>query len=134
MKAIFTFCALLFTTTMLFSQHQGTIAGRILDLEMNGEPLLFAHVTVKNTDKSTQTNFHGNFEFSEVAQGSYTLLISYPGYEPLEVPVMVKENGVTEISEGLSALSIDMDGISLSHAEAKVQQGKPTAAKYKGQK
>ncbi|MEK6152655.1 carboxypeptidase-like regulatory domain-containing protein [Flavobacteriaceae bacterium 3-367] len=134
MKAIFTFCAL-FLTTFLCAQQQGSITGRVLDKEMNNEPLLFANITVKNTTKRTQTNFHGNFEFSDMDTGTYVLLISYPGYAPLEVPVTVKENEVTEIHKGLGALSISMEGIGLStDAETGGQTSGLVSTKFKGQK
>ncbi|MGB5819083.1 MAG: carboxypeptidase-like regulatory domain-containing protein [Saonia sp.] len=125
MKKSFLFCSLLFTT-LLFSQQQGAIRGSISDKEMNNEPLLYANVHVKNTTKSTQTNFHGNFEIPDIDPGNYTLVISYLGYESLEVPVSVAENGVTEIYQGLNAKSISLSEIPLSDTEAKALVGTNT--------
>ncbi len=50
--------------------------------------MLFAHVQIKNTPISVQTNFHGNFEITGIDPGNYTLLVSYLGYETIEIPII----------------------------------------------
>ncbi|MGB5227927.1 MAG: carboxypeptidase-like regulatory domain-containing protein, partial [Eudoraea sp.] len=76
----------LFITTLMFSQQQGSVVGTILDKAMNNEPLLFANINIKNTPTTVQTNFHGNFEIDNINPGEYTLVVSYLGYETIEVP------------------------------------------------
>lgn len=92
---------------MILAQRSGTISGIIMDGEIEGEPLVFAHVSLKNTSWATQTNFHGNFTLSDVEPGEYTLVISYLGYENLETYISVKIGKTTTIEKSLSALSID---------------------------
>lgn len=101
----------LFFTALLFSQQQGSVAGTILDKEMNNEPLLFANVQIKNTQQTAQTNFHGNFEFTDINPGDYILVISYLGYETLEVPISVNKNKTTQIVNELKAMKIDLQDI-----------------------
>jgi len=113
MKQVFLFCLLLIATNV-FSQ-EGSIKGKILDVEMNNEPLLFANIQIKDTNYVAQTNFHGNFEIANLTTGDYTLVISYPGYETIEMLVTV-ENGIeTKINNGLKAKTINMQDVSMLH-------------------
>lgn len=107
-------------TALGFSQNQGIIKGNVLDNEMYNEPLLFANVQLKGTDKKTETNFHGNFEFADVEKGEYTLIFSYAGYENIEMPVLVDVDKVTHVNLGMRAKTFDLTevaGISTSSKE-----------------
>ncbi len=102
----------LFSTMALFSQKEGAIQGKIMDLEMGNEPLLFAEVDLKDLGHSTRTNFNGNFEILDVAPGTYVLEVRFAGYETLEIPVEVKEGQTARVASGLKAKTIslvDMD-------------------------
>jgi len=110
MKNLALVFSLLFTT-LLFSQQQGAVVGTILDKEMNNEPLLFANIQLKNTPKSIQTNFHGNFEIHDINAGDYTLVISYLGYETLEIPIIIEENKTTQVLSELESKKISLEDI-----------------------
>lgn len=98
-------------TSLGFSQNHGAIKGNVLDKEMQNEPLLFANVQLKEANKKTETNFHGNFEFNNLEIGDYTLVVSYVGYENVELPIVVEADKVTRINFGMSAKQIDFDTI-----------------------
>ena len=100
------------SSVALFAQEQGTIAGTVLDQEVFNEPLIYAEVHLKETSKRVQTNFRGNFIMTDVAPGSYTLVIDYLGYESLEIPVTVKENEQLRLVQGLAAKQITMEDMS----------------------
>ncbi|MCJ7468078.1 MAG: carboxypeptidase-like regulatory domain-containing protein [Maribacter sp.] len=125
------FISLLLLSAGLYSQDFGTIKGTITDWEVNNEPLLFADITIKNTPWQTRTNFRGNFELADVVPGTYTLSISFLGYETLEVPIEVAENGTTTIQETLRAKTIALDAISFSDKKV---SGSPTASIDNGDK
>ncbi len=118
MKKFFLIGAFL-VTVLGFSQTRGAIKGNVLDKEMRNEPLLFANVQLKNADKKTETNFHGNFEFTELETGEYTLVVSYAGYENIELPVKVEGDNVTQVYLGMSAKQIDFDAILVSETTSK---------------
>ena len=86
-----------------FAQQKGDIWGHITDIEVDNEPLVFAQVDLAGTSKSVQTNFHGNFELTDIKPGEYTLVISYLGYETLELPVVVEGDRITRLEKGMSA-------------------------------
>lgn len=117
MKTIFLIFCLTFSA-LVFGQTEGSVSGTITDLEMNGEPLLYAKVELTNTDCQAQTNLHGNFEMDSVASGQYMLAVSFPGYETLELPIDIEENGTVEIIQGLSAKSLDVGVLLVSELKA----------------
>ena len=110
MKNLALVLSLLFTA-LLFSQEQGAVIGTILDKEMNNEPMLFAHVQIKNTPISVQTNFHGNFEIASIDPGNYTLLVSYLGYETLEISITIEDNKTTQVINALESKKISLEDI-----------------------
>lgn len=111
MKKVLLIC-MLFVLGNVFSQNQGTITGTVSDIELDNEPLLLATVQLKNTSKIVQTNFHGNFEFTHIASGDYTLVFSYLGYDTIEVPVVVNKDEITRVNGGLKTKVITLEPIS----------------------
>lgn len=103
--------AAFFFTLALFSQDNGVIKGTITDHAMNNEPMLFANVQLKGADTSYQTNFHGNFEISNLAAGTHTLVVSYAGYETQQIEVVVKEDEITQVLSNLSPMQISFDHV-----------------------
>jgi len=103
---LFAICILLSAST--YAQDGGSIKGTIVDRQLNDEPLLFAQVQLKGSAISTQTNLHGNFELDGISAGSHVLVISYPGYEHLEVPFVVEGRQMVTIRQGLRAKSISL--------------------------
>jgi hypothetical protein len=100
---------LLTQSILLFSQERGSIAGTILDKEVFNEPLIYAEVHLKDTAKRVQTNFHGNFELTGIAPGTYTLVVDYLGYESLELAVTIKEDEVVRFTKSLGAKQLSID-------------------------
>lgn len=105
-------------SAILLAQETSSISGRVLDNELSGEPMLFADVMLKNTEWKTQTNFHGNFEIDDVDPGNYILVISFLGYDTLEIPIEAKPNGVLQIQRGLSSKTIDPETVIVSNSES----------------
>lgn len=112
MRSILTLAiAVLWSLTVLAQNTPtGTIAGKLTDKEMQGEPLPFANVLIKGTTKGATTDMDGLFSLENLEPGTYTIVFSFLGYETLEVPnVQVVPNKVTEINTelGSSAASLD---------------------------
>lgn len=114
-----TFVFAFFIAVGAFAQEKGSIAGKIMDLEMENEPMLLANVRLKGGSKVTQTNFHGNFEFQDVLVGEHILVVSYAGYEELEIPVRVEKGKVVKITGGLAQKSIFLADVALNKKEPK---------------
>ncbi len=66
-----------------FSQE---ISGILLD-KQTGEPLIGATISVKGTTTGTAADIDGKFSLKVSENPPFTLLFSYIGYTPLEIPV-----------------------------------------------
>jgi len=100
------FLVIFLTVSNIFAQDKGSISGKILDLEMNNEPILLANVQLKDQSQKAHTNFHGNFELKNILVGNYTLVISYAGYDKLEIPVQIEKDKISKVLCGLSQKTI----------------------------
>ena len=101
----------LFSLVRLSAQSGGIVKGTITDMEMGGEPLMFAQVSLEDTAWHTETNFHGNFELPHIIPGSYVLKIESLGYETLTVSVEVTANNIVQVDKGLHAKTISLEDV-----------------------
>ncbi len=67
-----------------YVQQSKTISGTVIDSE--DIPVIGANIMVKGTSNGTITNIDGQFSLTNVPEGS-TLVITYIGYLPQEIPV-----------------------------------------------
>ncbi|MEO0527436.1 MAG: carboxypeptidase-like regulatory domain-containing protein, partial [Bacteroidota bacterium] len=59
-----------------------------------GEPIFGASVFLEGTEKGAQTDFDGNYNITNIAPGSYNLIVSYIGYETQTLyNIIVKSKG-----------------------------------------
>lgn len=101
MKKIIVILAVIFCQVAL-AQDKGTIKGKLLDGDMNNEPLSFASVFIKGTTIGVETDLDGNYSIS-VDAGDYTVVFSFLGYKTLEVPVTVKAGETVTVNKTLVA-------------------------------
>ena len=88
----------------VFAQETGGVVGKLLDAELNNEPLAFANILIKGTTIGTTSDFDGLYEIAGLDPGTYTVVYSYLGYETVEIPnVEVVAGKVTNINVPLSA-------------------------------
>jgi non-canonical (house-cleaning) NTP pyrophosphatase len=104
------FILTLFITTISFSQNKGTISGVITDKDSNNETLPFANVLIKGTNENTTTDIDGKYTISTAA-GNHVIQFSFIGYQTVEIPVTVKENGTVTINTGLVSSSYKLDDV-----------------------
>ena len=99
MKKVFLFLTLMTAFSTAFSQKKFTISGTITD-KSTGETLIGATVRIKELPQSgTTTNNYGFYSLS-APQGSYTLLISYTGYETATHPESLNHNHTVNVAIG----------------------------------
>lgn len=82
----------LLITVISFSQNKGTISGILTDKDANNQSLPFANVLIKGTNIGTNTDIDGKYTIT-ILPGSYTLQLSFVGYESVEIPVTVVADG-----------------------------------------
>lgn len=96
------------STTLGFSQDTGMVVGKVLDKELNNEPLVFASVNVKGTSATYSSDVTGLFLIENLADGKHTLVCSFPGYESKEFEVEIVSGQPTEIDVALNARQLQL--------------------------
>lgn len=91
-------------TTIAFAQDKVQISGKVLDGEMDNEPLLGATILISGTTTGVQTDFDGNY-ILEVYPGTYTLEYSYVGYNSTKENIILNANKT--INKTLEANSLE---------------------------
>ena len=91
--------------------QKGSITGTITAVEAGQlQPMPFVNVAIKGTTIGGTTDLDGKFTFP-VEAGSYTLAVSFVGYEPLERPITVVAGQATQADVELKSQSVEMKGI-----------------------
>lgn len=89
----------------------GTIAGVLVDAE-NGETLIGANVRIDGTSIGASTDIDGRFAISDIEAGTYTLILSYIGYNTVTVTgVAVTAGEVTRLEMALSPESVSIEEV-----------------------
>ncbi|GHA44669.1 collagen-binding protein [Salinimicrobium marinum] len=105
------------TNNVLHAQNDasGAIVGKLIDKEMDGEPLPFANVLIKGSSKGATTDMEGLYSLNNLEPGIYEVVFSFVGYETLEVPnVQVTAGKVTEVNTELGSSAASLDEVVIS--------------------
>ena len=90
--------------------QQGTIAGRVLDVE-SGEALASASVAVRGQDITQGTNAQGRFTIT-VAPGTHSLVVSLIGYETTRIDgVNVNAGEETEVTISIRSRALALNPV-----------------------
>jgi hypothetical protein len=104
-------CCTFVCTLAIVSHAQTSLAGKLTD-ENTGEPMLFTTVALYKNDvliSGTETDFDGNYSFSNIDPGTYDVEASLVGYQPLRV------NGVEVLAGRSNKLDMQMtSGVTLT--------------------
>lgn len=95
------FLLLLCLGSLSFAQDSGSIGGTVVDKE-NGEPLISASVRVEGTAMVAFADVNGQFNFRNVAPGTYSVTATFDSFAALTVKdVVVKAGEHTKIDMGM---------------------------------
>ncbi len=86
---------------VLYSQKTSSIDGRVTDKE-TAKALPGATIIIRGSSNSVTTNNDGFYTLSKLSAGKIILIISYIGYETLELPVTVTEGAVISADAALT--------------------------------
>lgn len=82
-------------SSTLFAQTTGSLQGKVIDVG-NDEGLPFANVVLEKEGvqvSGTQTDFDGNYNFSNVSAGTFDVLVSYVGFPTVKTEGVVIKLG-----------------------------------------
>ena len=121
-KPFYLFLFLLLISTLVSLGQTGTIRGFVYD-EKNGEPIIFTNVYLANTIFGASTDVNGYFLISKVPAGTYSLRVTYLGYDTLNIPISIEEDQI--ISKNLfmkeSSYTLETVNISAERQEARTE-------------
>lgn len=96
-------------TSSLFSGTTGKIAGRVTDSKTQ-EGIPSAVVTIVGTTLGAATDFEGNYVIVNVPPGTYSVTVSYVGYQPTRVNnVGVNVDYTTTLNIKLNESSVELN-------------------------
>lgn len=107
----------LFISLLSFAQNKGTISGTITDKEANNAPLAFANALIKGTSIGVTTNEVGKYSLT-IEPGNYTLILSFVGYESVEVIVDVKAGETVTLNTALGSGGYKLEDVKIQGASA----------------
>lgn len=93
--------------------QEGTIRGFVYEQE-TGEPVIFTNVYLQKTTYGAATDVNGYFVISKIPPGSYTLMVTYLGYDTLQMIVDVRENEIISKKLYLEKASYTLELIQIS--------------------
>jgi len=96
----------------LFSQTTGIIRGNVKDANTE-EPLAFAKVFIEDTQLGVDTDLEGNYRL-EVPTGSYTLKVTYQGYnDGKKFNIVVNSGNPQTINFRLTSITTDLEEVNI---------------------
>ena len=96
-------------TSVTLAQGTGLIVGKVLDKELENEPLAFAHISIENTKIASSSDLSGMFLLENLEDGNYTVIVEFPGYETKYVSVDIASGNPVELHLALGAQSINLN-------------------------
>ncbi|MCD4694693.1 MAG: TonB-dependent receptor [Bacteroidales bacterium] len=120
-KPLFLFLILL-TISVFTMAQKGTIRGFVYEKE-TGEPVIFTNVYLLSTTYGAATDVNGYFVISQIPPGKYNLMVTYLGFDTLQMDVSIKADEI--ISKQLflkkGSYTLEQVQISASRQEAKTE-------------
>ena len=91
----------------------GSIYGFITD-EATGESLIGANVIILETGAGMATDMNGYYVIQEIADGDYTVLVSYVGYQVLNYEIKVSGQEAQKLDLALTLQAVSMSEVEVS--------------------
>ena len=111
LKSVFvTLLLLLFSFNML--AQSGNIQGTVSD--ENGLYLPGANVMLPAIKKGAISDFDGKFTLVDIPEGTYTLKVSYLGYDDIEQEIVIESGKTTEVSLFVEPKSMELEGVDVT--------------------
>ncbi len=96
----------------LFAQT-GAIRGFVYESE-SGEPVIFTNVYLYKTTYGAATDVNGYFAITKIPPGTYTLMVTYLGFDTLKMPITLKANDLLSKKLYLKKGAVNLSEISVS--------------------
>ena len=104
-------------------QASGTavLTGEVVDAE-SGSPLPLANVRLSGTRFGTTTNNDGTFRLEQVPGGTYTVVVSYVGFESLQQDLRLTGGETRRVTFELDPKDLEVEGVTVTGERVDRQQ------------
>lgn len=105
--------------SLIAQAQDGSIRGFVYEVS-NGEPIIFSNVYLEGTNYGASTDINGYFNITRIPEGSYTLLVTYLGYDTIRERVQVRKGDVINKKYQMaeSAVSLGTVNVTAERMEA----------------
>lgn len=103
----------LLAMSSLSAQTGGAIRGNVYDQE-TGEPIIYGNVILRGTQYGANTDFDGFFAFGNLPPGTYTLVVTYLGYDSTALDIEVKTGSAIYKRLSISPSAISLETVDVS--------------------
>lgn len=93
----------------------GTVRGFVYE-EESGEPVIFTNVYFLKTSLGAPTDENGYFAITRVPPGEYILMVTYVGFDTLQIPMTIKANDLITKKLYLRSRAVELGEINVSAA------------------
>jgi len=108
------------------SAQFGTIRGFVYE-EESGEPVIFTNVYLAKTSLGAPTDENGFFTIARIPPGDYVLMVTYIGFDTLQIPLTIKANDLLTQKLYLKQRAFELGEVSISAARQDKQQETQTS-------
>ena len=98
----------------------GTITGKVVTTD--GKPAADVTITIKELTRNTLTDEDGNFVFTHLSPGNYTIELSLVGYETIRQPVSVENNKPVHLALRLTLSAKQLQEVTVVSARTQNQK------------
>ena|GEM_PF-155751 len=116
----------------VFGGTKGAIQGFVRDIA-SGEPLGGANIVVEGKNVGATTDPNGLFVIQDLDPGDYSLRVSFIGYQSKTVRAQVAAYRTSRVDAVLDAVSVDMQGITVTGERPLVEKRATNAARVESQ-
>jgi hypothetical protein len=97
----------------IYSQSKAVFRGNIYE-KSNAQPIAFASVSLLNTKYYAESDLNGFFAIGDITPGTYTAVISYIGYEDIEVEFTLKAGEIMYNRYYMIVKDVELEAVEIS--------------------
>lgn len=118
--------ALLLCTARTANAQSGTVRGFVYEQE-SGEPVIYTNVYFAKTSIGATTDENGYFTITKIPPGDYLLMVTYVGFDTLQIPLTIKAGELISKKLFLTKASVTLSEVSVSAARQDKQRETQTS-------
>jgi len=105
---IFILSVLLFP---IFSAAQESMIRGFIYEEESGEPAIFSNVFLQGTTYGASTDNNGYFVITRIPAGNYTLMVTYLGFDTIQMPIQLKPDEILNKNFFIKESSVKLETV-----------------------